>query len=122
MGNFSIIPLVVGKATPTEIKEVLDLLWGGEETLIVVSSDLSHYYNYETAQRLDNATSKAIETLQPKAISYHQQACGCVPISALLLAARERGLHPATLDLRNSGDTAGFRDQVVGYGTYALVQ
>jgi MEMO1 family protein len=119
LGNFSLVPLVVGKASATEVKEVLDLLWGNDDTLIIVSSDLSHYHDYATAQRLDKATSKAIETLRPQAIGY-EHACGCIPIKGLLLAARERGLSPTTLDLRSSGDTAGPRTQVVGYGAYVF--
>jgi MEMO1 family protein len=119
LGDFSLVPLVVGRASATEVKAVLDLLWGGDETLIIVSSDLSHYHDYVTAQRLDQATSQAIEALQPQTIGY-EQACGCIPIQALLLTAWERGLSPLTLDLRNSGDTAGPCTQVVGYGAYAF--
>jgi AmmeMemoRadiSam system protein B len=102
-----------------EVAEVLDLLWGGPETLIVISSDLSHYYDYATAKRLDTATSAAIEALNPQDIQY-EQACGRIPVNGLLELARRRGLHARTLDLRNSGDTAGPRDQVVGYGAYVF--
>lgn len=119
LGDFSIIPLVVGKVSPYGVKEVLDLLWGGEETLIIVSSDLSHYHDYATAQQLDRAATQAIEALQPEAIQ-PEQACGYIPISGLLMSARERSLHATTLDLRNSGDTAGSRAQVVGYGAYVF--
>jgi len=93
--------------------------WGGPETLIVVSSDLSHYHDYETAHAMDKATSMAIEALSPESIGY-DQACGRTPVCGLLLAARKRGMHAKTIDLRNSGDTAGPRDQVVGYGAYVL--
>lgn len=117
LDHFSLLPFVVGEATADEVAELLELLWGGPETLIVVSSDLSHYHGYAVAQRLDALTSRAIESLQPQEIGY-EQACGRNPINGLLEVARRRGLHAQTLDLRNSGDTAGPRDQVVGYGAY----
>ena len=117
--TFTLVPLVVGDATYEEVEEVLNRLWDGDETLIVISSDLSHYHDYVTARRLDTATSAAIEALDPYAIDY-EQACGRIPVGGLLLAARDHGLHARTLDLRNSGDTAGPRDQVVGYGAYAF--
>jgi AmmeMemoRadiSam system protein B len=119
LSDFSLIPLVVGDASYADIAQVLDRLWGGPETLIVISSDLSHYHDYHTAQRMDRATTQAIENLQPERIDY-EQACGRMPVGGLLLAARARGLQVDTLDLRNSGDTAGPRDQVVGYGAYAI--
>ncbi|MBI3304492.1 MAG: AmmeMemoRadiSam system protein B [Deltaproteobacteria bacterium] len=119
LGDFTLVPLLVGEATPEEVGEVLDVLWDGPETLIVISSDLSHYYDYDTARRLDQATSRAIETLRPQDI-YSEQACGRHPINGLLYAARKYGLHVKTVDLRNSGDTAGPRDQVVGYGAYVF--
>jgi AmmeMemoRadiSam system protein B len=119
LAHFSLVPLVVGEADMEEVAEVLELLWGGAETLIVVSSDLSHYHDYATAQRLDAATSRAIEFLRPEDI-HDEQACGRNPVKGLLHVARRRHLHAETLDLRNSGDTAGPRDQVVGYGAYAF--
>jgi MEMO1 family protein len=120
LGAVTLIPLVVGEATPEEVGEVLDVLWDGPETLIVISSDLSHYYDYDTARRLDQATSRAIEALRPQDIR-SEQACGRNPINGLLYAARKHGLHARTVDLRNSGDTAGPRDEVVGYGAYVFV-
>ncbi len=117
LGDFSLVPLVVGDAEPATVAEVLAHLWGGDETLFVISSDLSHYHDYATAQRLDAATSRAIEQLRPQDIGY-EDACGRDPVNGLLYLARERGLHARTLDLRNSGDTAGGRGQVVGYGAY----
>lgn len=117
--NFVLVPLVVGDATATEVAEVLERLWGGPETLIVISSDLSHYQPYEVAQHQDRATSKAIEALAPEKIHY-DDACGRVPVSGLLRIAQQHGLHAETIDLRNSGDTAGSRDQVVGYGAYVF--
>ncbi|MDH5488052.1 MAG: AmmeMemoRadiSam system protein B, partial [Gammaproteobacteria bacterium] len=102
-----------------EVAEVLNLLWGGEETLIVISSDLSHYHDYKTAQKMDRATSQAIEQLRPEAIDY-DSACGRNPVNGLLLLAQKLGLKAKTVDLRNSGDTAGPRDRVVGYGAYII--
>jgi AmmeMemoRadiSam system protein B len=119
LDRFSLAPFVVGDAGADEVAEVLDLLWGGPETLIVISSDLSHYHDYATARRLDAATTLAIESLRPQDIGY-DQACGRIPVNGLLALARRRGLHAQTLDLRNSGDTAGPRDQVVGYGAYVF--
>ena len=113
--EFSLIPLLAGAASSTEVARVLDAVWGGPETLIVVSSDLSHYHDYETARRLDDATVRAIVALDGAAIG-DDGACGRVPIRGLLVAAKRRGLRPRLVDLRNSGDTAGPRDRVVGYG------
>jgi AmmeMemoRadiSam system protein B len=117
--SFRIVPFLVGDASTDEVAEVLERLWGGEETLIVISSDLSHYLDYERARRIDAATSRAIEELRPEDIGY-EQACGRNPLNGLLREARLHGLHARTLDLRNSGDTAGPRNQVVGYGAYAF--
>jgi AmmeMemoRadiSam system protein B len=119
LGSFSLVPLVVGDASPGDVAEVLDLLWGGPETLLVVSSDLSHYQDYTTARRMDADTTRAIEDLDGEAIDY-EQACGRVPIQGLLLAARRRGLRARAVDVRSSGDTAGPRDRVVGYGAYVF--
>ncbi len=119
LGSFTLVPLVVGEAEPEAVGTVLEALWGGPETLIVVSSDLSHYHDYDTAQRLDAATSRAIEELRYEDIGY-DQACGRNPVAGLLWLARRRGLHGETVDLRNSGDTAGSRDRVVGYGAYVF--
>lgn len=119
LGDIGVVPLVVGDASAAEVAEVLERLWGGAETLIVISSDLSHYHDYATAQRMDRATSRAIEALRYEDIGYHD-ACGRIPMSGLLHAARRHGLVGRTVDLRNSGDTAGTRDQVVGYGAYVF--
>lgn len=117
--NFSLVPIVVGDADPADVAVVLQLLWNGDTTAIVVSSDLSHYHDYATAQRMDRATSDAIEALRPEDIGY-EYACGRLPVSGLLYAARRHGLRGRTIDLRNSGDTAGDKDSVVGYGAYAF--
>lgn len=119
LGDFSLLPLVVGEATTEEVEQVLERVWGGDETLVVVSSDLSHYHDYATAQRLDAAASRSIEALRPQDLD-DGQACGHNPIRGLLAAAAKRGLQAHTVDLRNSGDTAGPRDQVVGYGAYVF--
>jgi hypothetical protein len=119
LNRFSLVPLAVGGVTPEEISEVLDALWGGPETRFVISSDLSHYLDSQTARRVDSATAKAIEALNPDAIG-EDQACGRVPIRGLLHAARRHGLSVRTVDLRNSGDTAGPRDRVVGYGAFVF--
>jgi AmmeMemoRadiSam system protein B len=116
---FSVVPLIVGDASGEQVAEVLRLLWDGDETLVVVSSDLSHYHDYESACQRDARTTQAIEALRPEALGY-DDACGRNPVSGLLLLARERHLHVDTVDLRNSGDTAGPRDRVVGYGAYVF--
>lgn len=116
---FELVPLVVGGATPEEIAEVLDRLWGGPETLIVLSSDLSHYKDYGTAQALDGQTATAIETLDAAAIG-QEQACGRLLIAGFLELAKRHGLTAERLDLCNSGDTGGPKDRVVGYGSWAF--
>lgn len=116
---FALVPLVVGDAPPEQVGRVLDALWGGPETLIVVSSDLSHYHDYATACRLDAATSQAIIELRHQDIGY-DDACGRNPIRGLLWVAQRKGLRGELVDLRNSGDTAGPRAEVVGYGAYAF--
>jgi AmmeMemoRadiSam system protein B len=119
LSDFSLVPLVVGDTRAEQVAEVLERLWGGAETLIAISSDLSHYHDYETARRLDRATSDAIEALDFSRLDY-DHACGRAPVSGLLLCARNRGMQAETIDLRNSGDTAGSRDRVVGYGAYVF--
>ena len=121
LGDFTLVPLAVGDATPEEVSEVLDALWGGPETRFVISSDLSHYYDFQTAQRLDRATAKAIEALKPAGMARSAPAAG-FPFAACLQAARRHGLRARTVDLRSSGDTAGPRDKVVGYGAFVFEQ
>ena len=115
----AVVPLIVGEASPQAVERVLASLWGGPETLIVVSSDLSHYYGYEAARALDLATSQAIEVIAPAKVDANR-ACGHRALSALLHHAGERDLRATTRDLRNSGDTSGSRDRVVGYGAYTF--
>ena len=118
LGEFSLVPLVVGDAAPEKVAEVLERLWGGPETLIVISSDLSHYHSYERARAVDAATVRAILALDA-GIS-HEQACGATPVAGMLIAAKRKGLAAKLLDCRNSGDTAGDKSRVVGYASFAL--
>jgi AmmeMemoRadiSam system protein B len=118
LGDFMLVPLVVGDASPVEVAQVLERLWGGDETLFIVSSDLSHYLPYASAQAIDAATARRILSLEGGLD--HQQACGAIPINGALQAARHHRLVPRLLDLRNSGDTAGDRRRVVGYSAIAF--
>ena len=118
LGAFKLVPFAVGNASPQQVAEVLNLLWGGRETLIVISSDLSHYLPYPRACATDEFTAETILRMQPQLD--HHQACGATPINGLLLAAQTRGLEPRLLDLRNSGDTAGDKSRVVGYASFAF--
>ncbi len=118
VGDFDLVPLVAGEASGEEVAEVLERLWGGPETLIVISSDLSHYLPYDAAQRADRETARRILALEGSLDP--RQACGAVPINGLLEVARRRGLTPELLDLRNSADTAGDPSRVVGYGAFAF--
>ena len=120
LGDFELVPLVVGEATPAMVAEVLDLLWGGPETLIVISTDLSHYHAYRDAVRIDNATVAAM--LDGATSITHEQACGATPVNALMQVARARKLRIELIDQCNSGDTAGPRDRVVGYASFALYE
>jgi hypothetical protein len=118
-GGFSLVPLAVGQAQPAEVDEVLERLWGGDETLIVISTDLSHYLPYERARRRDQATVQRI--LDMASDLRGDEACGAMPLNGALRAARRHGLVPRLLDLRNSADTAGGdRSRVVGYGALAF--
>lgn len=117
--DFDIVPLLVGAAGAGAVAEVLESLWGGDETLILISSDLSHFLDDDSARALDARTAAAILALQPEAIG-SEQACGRYPLAGLLQVAKARGLEVEQLDLRNSSQTAGPRDRVVGYGAYAF--
>jgi AmmeMemoRadiSam system protein B len=118
LGRFTLVPLVVGDVSAEAVAQALERLWGGAETLIVISSDLSHYLPYEQAQAVDRATTQRILRLDA-GLGPHE-ACGATAINGALLAARRHGLAPRLLDLRNSGDTGGGRDRVVGYGALAF--
>ncbi|OIN92787.1 MAG: AMMECR1 domain-containing protein [Comamonadaceae bacterium CG1_02_60_18] len=113
LDDFTLLPLAVGDATPAQVAQVLDALWGGPETVIVISSDLSHFLPYANALQVDRASVSAMLALQPTL--NHQQACGATPINGLLLAARQHHLQPHLLGLCNSGNTAGDKQRVVGY-------
>ncbi|MDX2143371.1 MAG: AmmeMemoRadiSam system protein B [Rhodospirillaceae bacterium] len=117
--RFTLVPLVVGAARDDQVATVIERLWGGPETRFVVSSDLSHYLPSDEARRIDAVTAGAIERLDPGPLT-HDHACGRTPIAGLLATARRRALRIERLALCNSGDTAGPRDRVVGYGAWAL--
>jgi AmmeMemoRadiSam system protein B len=118
--EFKLVPIAVGQANEREVAEVLERLWGGEETLILVSSDLSHYHAYREAKRIDGHSVEQILALQGPLD--HEQACGATPLNGLLQLARTKGMTAHLLDLRNSGDTAGDRDRVVGYTAIGFTQ
>ena len=119
LDEFTLIPIVVGYAGSGSVSEVLEVLWGHEETLIVISSDLSHFLDYEAAQARDKKTCEAIKSLSVESIG-NEDACGRQPIKGLLVSALKHKLSVTTLALCNSGDTAGDKDRVVGYGAWKL--
>jgi hypothetical protein len=121
LGEFTLVPILVGAASAQEVDALLARLWGGDETLIVISSDLSHYHDYAKTQQLDERARRAIEALQPEQLG-EEQACGRHGLRGLLTRASALDLRATTLDLRNSGDTAGKtqRDRVVGYGGWSF--
>ena len=116
--DFTLLPLVVGAATPQQVGAVLAAAWGGEETLVLISSDLSHYHPYARAQEIDRRTSESI--LRYATNLSGEQACGAACINGLLHMAKPRGLAVTEMMRINSGDTAGDRDRVVGYGAFAI--
>lgn len=118
LDDFLLVPIVVGTCAPEHVAAVLEALWGAEETLIVVSSDLSHYHPYADACKIDAQTSAAIVARSTRLTG--EQACGAYAINGLMLAARTHDLSVSMLDVRNSGDTGGGQGEVVGYGAYAL--
>jgi len=118
LDDFSLVPIVVGVCPAVEVEAVLEALWGGDETLIVVSSDLSHFHSYADARQIDEHTTARIEACESNL--HGEDACGAYAINGLMLAAKVHGMQVRTLDVRNSGDTAGDRSRVVGYGAYAI--
>ena len=120
LGEFTLIPLAVGDATPNEVAEVLSMLWGGDETLIVISTDLSHYLSYREAANKDGNTLEAV--LNFDAAIDHEEACGATPINGMLALAAARSMSIELIDHCNSGDTSGPRDRVVGYAALALYE
>ncbi len=117
--DFKIVPLLIGDISAEQVSLVLESIWDVDNLLIVVSTDLSHYYDYITAQKLDQKTSQFIEELNSNKIEY-DHACGKTALQALLLSAKKHKLCAKTIDLRNSGDTAGEKNKVVGYGAYVI--
>ena len=118
LGRFDLVPLAVGRAAAGGVADVIEALWGGPETLVVVSSDLSHYHPYDVAAELDEETVEQVLRLDGPLT--HEQACGATPLNGLLVAARRRGLHARLLGRCSSGDTAGDRRRVVGYAAVAF--
>ena len=119
LDDFELVPLVVGRATADEVAAVITALWTERDTVVIVSTDLSHYHRYADALRLDRHTAAAIAAREGNAIADHD-ACGARPLRGLLQVAIDRELTVEMIDLRNSGDTAGDRERVVGYGAFAL--
>jgi AmmeMemoRadiSam system protein B len=119
LGDFQLVPMVVGDATPAQVARAFEAVWDDATTVLVVSSDLSHYMPWAAARERDAATAGAILRLESMLLP--EDACGAAPINGLLCLARARGLDARLLDVRNSGDTAGDRDRVVGYGAFEFV-
>lgn len=118
LGEFDILPVAIGESPPAQVAHVLDAAWDGQDTLILISSDLSHYHTSAEARQMDSESTKAI--LARRSDLSDEQACGARAINGLMQVARRRGLAVELLDQRNSGDTAGDRSRVVGYGSYAV--
>jgi AmmeMemoRadiSam system protein B len=119
LGAFKLVPIVVGEASGADVAQALEMLWTGADTLPVISSDLSHYNEYASARRRDKETARAIEAMAGDRLDW-DDACGRIPIAGLLAVAKKRGFAATTIDLRNSGDTAGPRNEVVGYGAWVV--
>ena len=120
LGEFTLLPVVVGSCESEQVAELIESEWGDQETLLVISTDLSHYLAYERARETDRLTAEHILSLRPDLSG--DQACGCYALNGLLLAAQRHAMDVDTIDLRNSGDTAGPADRVVGYGAFALYE
>jgi len=119
LNDFTLTPIIVGENKMQHTAKILETFWQESNTRFVISSDLSHYHNYQTAQKLDQETNLAILNKQPENIQY-DHACGRNPVNGLLSFAKQHDLSVKMLDLRNSGDTAGPKDQVVGYGAWGF--
>lgn len=119
LDRFALVPLVAGDVSTEAVAQVIDLLWDGPETLIVVSWDLRHYLDYDTSRRRDAVTSQAIMGNMPEKVG-PEDACGYAGIRCLLAVERQRGLRIEAIDVRSSGDTTGSRDGVVGYGAFSI--
>ncbi|KZR66458.1 MULTISPECIES: AmmeMemoRadiSam system protein B [Prochlorococcus] len=118
LGDFKLLPLVVGAVSGNQVAEVIERLWGSDSTRFLISTDLSHFKDYKNAQKIDRETAQSIESLNPDILS-PEKACGCIPVAGMLIAARKYGLSVKRLALQNSGDTAGNKERVVGYGSWA---
>jgi MEMO1 family protein len=121
LASFRLIPFVVGDATQQDVADVIEHLWGGDECLIIISTDLSHFHHYEEALKLDQASAELIESFQGELLG-DKSACGRIPMRGLLHLAQQKGMSIKRFDLRNSGDTSGRKDQVVGYGAWGLFE
>lgn len=121
LNEFTVVPLTVGEVEAEVVARVIEELWGGKETVILVSSDLSHYLPYDLALKTDRQTAEHVLNLE-SVLDPNEDACGATPINGLLKVASRKGLRPALLDLQNSGDTAGPRSEVVGYGSFAFFE
>jgi len=119
--EFQLVPFSVGDATQKEVADVIRHVWGEEETLIILSTDLSHFHSYDQAVKRDARTAGYIESFEGEKLVEHD-ACGRIPLRGLLHVAREKQMRIQRFDLRNSGDTSGRRDQVVGYGAWGLYE
>lgn len=118
LGGFTLVPVVVGWCAASDVAAMLECVWGGEETLIVISSDLSHYHHYQDALKIDQHTARRIEALDE--CIEGEEACGCYALNGLMAIARRKELDITRVALCNSGDTAGDKSRVVGYGAWAL--
>jgi len=118
LGEFALLPLAVGDASVEEVAQVLERLWGGAETIVVISTDMSHYHAYDDARRIDGATLDRIAGFATDLD--HNEACGATPLNGFLDLARKKGLSIRLLAACNSGDTAGGKGRVVGYSSFAL--
>ncbi|MGB1025728.1 MAG: AmmeMemoRadiSam system protein B, partial [Rhodospirillaceae bacterium] len=121
LGDFALVPVVCGRATPEAVAKVMEVLWGGPETLVVVSTDLSHFLDYMTCRSKDAGTAAAIEALNTEVIG-PQEACGHIGVKGLMTLAKQRNLKLKRIDVCNSGDTAGDKGRVVGYGAWSLTE
>ena len=120
LNDFEFLPIVVGACNPKKVADLIKSLWAGSETLIVISTDLSHFKDYKDASKSDRNTCSKIETLD---INFdHNDACGSTPVKGLILAAKDKGIIPKLIDLRNSGDTSGNKSRVVGYASFICDQ
>jgi MEMO1 family protein len=117
LGEFKLVPFAVGAANAAQVAEVLEKLWGGAETVVIISTDLSHYHAYDEARKIDRATVERIARFATDL--HHEEACGATPLNGFLQLSKKKGLAVHLLAACNSGDTAGGKGQVVGYSAFA---